>query len=252
MAAEKQSPTPWTTGKRYYRETGWKPTSGGFVATLDGRPLTTPDGRALVLKTERLAEAIAGEWAAQADRIGPDTLPLTRLACAVIDRVAADRQGVVDHVTGYGSTDLLCYRVGRPDALAKRQQAAWEPLLDWAARALGARLRVTDGIAPVPQSDDALAALVRAVERLDDLRLTALASATEVSGSLIIGLALVLGRIDADGAAQASQLDESWQTEKWGEDIDGLRRRQGLTRELAAAAEFLELTADRDADRPGT
>lgn len=231
----------WAKRKRSYSETGTAAIDGGFAVLLDGRPLKTPHGRRLVLASAELAAAVAGEWAAQPDTLKPETMPITRLACAVADRDGQGRQGVVEHAVKYGGTDLVCYRAADPVALAKRQQAAWGPLLEWAATALGARLVVTTGVAPVRQPADALARLRLAVEALDDARLTVLAAVVEASGSLVVALALVMGRIDAATAAEASQVDETWQSEKWGEAEDDRARRRALADEIAAAARFLEL-----------
>lgn len=243
---------PWTNAKRFYADAGFEAAPGGFRVTLDGRPLKTPGGRSVSVPSEALAAAIAEEWAAQGEELKPDSMPLTCLACTAIDRIATDRPAIVEHVNRYGGTDLLCYRADAPPALARRQEAAWQPLLDWAAEALGARLRVTAGVRPVDQTAGARRALRDAVEGLDDLRLAALSAATQASGSLVIGLALVHGQIDPEAAADAAHLDGRWQSEKWGEDGGDRRRRRGIAAEIEAAARLVALVgepADGGADK---
>ena len=100
---------------------------------------------------------------------------------------------------------------------------------------------MTEGVVPVEQPGDALARLKTAVEALDDPSLTALAAATGASGSLIIGLALIHGHIDAESAFGASQLDERWQNEKWGEDEEEIKRRDALKEEIENAVKLLDL-----------
>ena len=39
-------------------------------------------------------------------------------------------------VAAYAETDLVCYRTDEPPALARRQAAAWQPLVAWAAGSL--------------------------------------------------------------------------------------------------------------------
>jgi len=60
-------------------------------------------------------------------------------------------------------------------------------------------------------------------------------------GSLVLGLALLEGRIDAAEAFAASQLDESFQIEAWGEDPEQLERRRALAADIQAAARFVSL-----------
>ncbi|MEM5709694.1 hypothetical protein, partial [Elizabethkingia meningoseptica] len=111
-------------------------------------------------------------------------------------------------------------RAEEPADLTARQHQRWQPLLDWAAEALGAHLVVTHGILPVAQPDEATAALRAALDALDGWQLTALAVIAQACGSLVIALALARGRIDTEEAFALSQLDESYQIERWGEDAE--------------------------------
>ncbi len=162
-------------------------------------------------------------------------------ANAAQEQVKRERPAAIGHLLKYATTDLLCYRTEGPAELRERQRESWQPLLDWAAETFDVRLVVTDGVVPVEQPAEALARLRSAVEALDDASLTALASATRASGSLVIGLALVHGHIDAEGAMQASHLDERWQNEKWGEDEEQTKRRAALKDEIEDAVRILDL-----------
>jgi chaperone required for assembly of F1-ATPase len=80
-----------------------------------------------------------------------------------------------------------------------------------------------------------------AVAEQEDCALTALHVATTASGSLVIGLALIEGQLDAQEAFATSQLDESFQIEAWGEDSEQAERRRALADDIAAAARFMLL-----------
>ncbi|HJO73513.1 MAG TPA: ATP12 family protein [Rhodospirillales bacterium] len=227
--------------KRLFETAAVTAAEGGFMVTLDGRPALTPGGASLTLPGRALAAAVAAEWAAQGEEIRPHTMPFTGLANSAVDGVAPDRRAVVEHAVKYAATDLLCYRANNQPELARRQHAEWQPLLDWAGEALGAPLAVTEGIAPVDQPAAALDALGAAVEALGDLELAALSSLTAACGSLVLALALAAGRIGAGEAYALSQLDETYQIEKWGADAEAVARCDRLCAEIAAAAAFLEL-----------
>jgi chaperone required for assembly of F1-ATPase len=229
--------------KRVYKSVGIRLTDDGWGVALDGRPLRTPAKRELLLPSELLAAAIATEWDAQQTDIRPESMPLTRLAATAIDRTAEKRADIVGELANYAGTDLVCYRAEHPPALAARQAAVWQPLLDWAAGRYDAGLAVTAGVVPAAQSPASLKAYAGVVAALDDFRLTALQTAAAACGSLIIALALFEGRIDADAAFMASQLDETFQIEAWGEDAEAMQRRAGLAADIAAAARFLALLA---------
>jgi chaperone required for assembly of F1-ATPase len=100
---------------------------------------------------------------------------------------------------------------------------------------------VTTGVIPASQPAASLSAFTTVVAAHDDFSLTALHAATAACGSLVIGLALLEGRLDAGKAFAASQLDESFQIEAWGEDTEQAERRAALAADIAAAAEFMSL-----------
>lgn len=227
--------------RRVYKKAEARPAEGGWSVALDGRPMRTPAKNDLVVPSEALAEALAVEWDAQRDEIRPATMPLTRLAATAIDRTRMQREQVVADTAKYAGTDLVCYRADHPPALIARQEAEWQPLIDWAMRRYDAGLAVTSGIVPRPQSPASLKAFAAAVAALDDFRLTALHAMTTACGSLVIALALMEGRLDAPSAFAASQLDETFQIEAWGEDAEAAARRRALAEDIAAAEHFVQL-----------
>ncbi len=216
--------------------------NGGYTVVLDGRPVRTPAKASLSLPTRALAEAVAEEWRAQEEEIRPQSMRLMRLAVTAIDRVSRQRDAVIEEIAAYAATDLVCYRAEQPASLAARQQAAWQPLVDWAARRYDARLRVTAGLMPVQQPQAATGALRSAVAVLDDMMLTGLHNATAACGSAVIALALAEGRVGPDEAWELSLVDETFQVEQWGEDGEAARRHQALREDIASAARFMELS----------
>lgn len=243
------------TSQRFYKTATAAPAEGdganaGFGVRLDDRPIRTPGGRPLTLPAEALAEAIAAEWRAQSKRIDVAAMPFTRLAATAVDRVAEGRAAVVETLLSYAGGDVLCYRAEEPADLALRQHRRWQPLLDWAAEALGAHLVVTHGILPVAQPDEATAALRAALDALDGWQLTALAVIAQACGSLVIALALVRGRIDTEEAFALSQLDESYQIERWGEDAEAARRSRALHDDIRDAWRFMMLAGGHGEREP--
>ena len=230
--------------KRFYKHATVTEVERGFGVALDGKPVRTPAKFVLAVPTRALAEAIAAEWQAQGERVDARTLPLTRLASIARDLVAPRRSAVVAEIAKYAGTDLVCYRAEEPAELRRRQHATWQPHIDWATERYGAPLHVTSGVVPVTQPEATLAAYVKAIEAYDTHRLAALHLATAALGSLVLALALVEGRIDAEAAFAAAQLDESFQIERWGEDPEQTRRRAGLREDVALAARFVALLTE--------
>jgi chaperone required for assembly of F1-ATPase len=228
--------------RRFFKETAVaREDDGSFTVRLDGRSLRTPAKRQLAVEREALAAAIAEEWQAQGEKLRPESMPLTALVCTATDLVSGQRDKVVGELADFAGTELLCYRAEAPGDLVSRQQALWQPLLDWAALTYDAPLTVTTALLACDQPAASLSALARAVAAHDDLALSGLASAVQSSGSLIIGLALSAGRLDATAAFEAAELDETYNIEQWGEDAEAGKRRAALRAELAAVERLFRL-----------
>ena len=227
--------------KRFYQKAEPAERAGGYAIILDGKPIKTPGRRDLLVPSEALAAGIAEEWNAQATEVRAAKMPLTRFATTTVDRVATQRDAIIRQTANYAVTDLVCYRATHPPELAARQRAVWQPLIDWAVLRYDAPLVITSGVIPKSQSEESLRAFASAVAEHDDFALTALHVATAACGSLVIGLALTQGHLDAEGAFAVSQLDESFQIEAWGEDAEQAARRRALAADIQAAARFISL-----------
>lgn len=211
------------------------------VVTLDGRPVRTPGRRPLALPTRALADAIADEWRAVEGDIDPRTMPLTGLANAAIDPVAADAPAFAAGLARYADTDLLYYRADAPPPLVERQAAGWDPILAWAQGRYDVHFTVTSGVMPIAQPPATVARLHDAVAAFDVFRLAGLSPVVTLTGSLLLALALVEKRIDADTAWNAAGIDEDWSVEMWGEDWQAAETRAAKRAEFDSAVRFLNL-----------
>ncbi|MEJ1969526.1 MAG: ATP12 family protein [Rhizomicrobium sp.] len=223
--------------KRFYKTVA---VGGDNAILLDGRTVKTPAGAPLAPPSRALAEAVADEWRRQGDKVVPASMPLTKLANTAIDQVPRHREALIKELTGFGGADLLSYRA-EEGALAARQAAQWDELLDWANETLDAHLSVTTGLVHVPQPPETLAAFARVLAAQDDWTLSALQTLTTITGSLVLALAVAAGELTTAEAFALSRLDEDYQAEKWGEDHEARKRADALAAELDSAGKFIAL-----------
>lgn len=220
---------------------------GGYGVVLDGRPVRLPGGSILATENRPLAEAIAEEWdkagGSKGGEMHLEDVPLTRILATAQERIAPDPKPMVEGLMRYGETDLLCYRA-EDHRLAARQADAWQPVLEWAAQALDAPLKITQGLMPVPQPQESLTALQAAIARHDAAGLAALGVAVPALGSLVLGLALSLGRLDAEEAHRLAIVDELYQEEFWGSDPETAAQRANRLDEVRLAKRFMALMPD--------
>jgi chaperone required for assembly of F1-ATPase len=208
---------------------------------LDGRPVRTPARALLLLPGEELAQQVAAEWQSANDKVDPRAMPLTGLGNAAVDHVAPNPAVFADSLARYAANDLLCYRAGAPTKLVAAEEAAWDPLLQWARRRFDVDFVVTEGIAPVDQPQATLDQLAQAVHALDPYRLAGLSPLVTVGGSLISGLAVLEGAVGVDEAWSAVSLDERWQLEQWGSDEEAERALAAREADFRTGARFLAL-----------
>lgn len=227
--------------RRIYKTVSVGEEGGQHRLLLDGKPARTPLKRILETPHRALMEAVAAEWDAQVEHIHPERMPMTRLLATALDRIAGNSEMVVGELMGHVHADLLCYRADHPPALAQRQRAAWQPVLDWIKAAHGFELLPVEGVMPQEQAPGTVAAMRAAILALDTDRLTAFQAAAAAAGSLALALALVHGRITTVQVFAAATLDEAYQIETWGDDPLARERRDGLERDIAAAGTFLNL-----------
>jgi len=228
--------------KRFYKIVELSQEGKKHFITLDGKKIRTPSRQFLMLPTPSLAQAIAGEWDDQNDDIVPASMPLTQLANTALDQTIPHRMQLIEQVAAYAATDLLCYRAAGPQDLVEQQAAGWQPLLDWGESELGAKLEVTTDLAPFKQPEQSLLAIYTAVAQLGDFTLTGLAASTAASGSVILGLALLHQRLEADEACTLAQLDEQYQSNQWGEAPDAVEQRNAVRQSILEATGFMALS----------
>ncbi|HEY0290939.1 MAG TPA: ATP12 family protein [Hansschlegelia sp.] len=228
--------------KRFYKTAEVLEEGGVFLLTLDGRKARTPGRAPLACSSPALGEAVAQEWREQGEFIDPTTMPLTRLVNVAIDGVAAAREAVASEIVKYASSDLVCYRAEGPERLVGRQGEHWDPVLAFARDELGARFVLAEGVMFVEQPEGTLEAVRHAVPKDDPFVLAALSTITTLTGSALLALTVHRGRLSAEQAWLAANVDEDWNVELWGEDAEATQRRAGRWREMEAAARLIALS----------
>ena len=227
--------------KRFWTSANVIECNGGHAVALDGRRLKTPARADLIVPTAALADAIASEWNGVGEVIDPRKMPLTGLANAAIDRVRPDPDSFAAGIARYGESDLICYRAEGPEALVRWQEEAWDVLLNWARRRYDVDFATCAGVMHVAQPADTIRKLAHHVAPLDPFRMAGLSPIVAIGGSLVAGLAVLEEMMPAEAAWEAVSLDERWQLEQWGDDVEARSALDARRRDFLAAARFLEL-----------
>ncbi len=230
--------------KRFWKEVTVVEGADGFAILLDGKPVKTPARNNCQVPTRAMAEEIAVEWDAQEEVVSPLQMPMTRVAATCLDRVAPEMVAVQEMIAAYGGTDLLCYRANHPVGLITRQAEVWDPVLSWAAQTLGAQLNIGSGVMHIAQPPAAEEALAKRVRAVDAWSLTGLSELVTISGSLVLGLAVLEKHLEAEAAWDLSRIDEQWNIDEWGEDSEAAKLTTKRQADFLQAARVLRMLSE--------
>ena len=232
--------------KRFYREATLDPIMQGPIeqrwrVLLDGRAIKTQGGRAQVVPTQALGEAMAAEWADQGDDIDTTRFIFRDLADYALDVITPAPDETRTTLLGFAETDTLCYRAYPDEPFAARQQTDWEPLACAAEARFGVRFVRVSGVIHRPQPPATLDTLRAHLAGLDPFALAALHTLTSLAASLIIGLTALEPDADLATLWNAANLEELWQAELWGREYEAEARRARRRASFFAAAHFARL-----------
>ena len=227
--------------KRFYKDVTTAGSELGWSISLDGRPIKTQGGRPQVIPTRDLAEAMAEEWRGQGEKIDPATFPFRDMADYAIDVVSRDKTSVVEKLLGYAETDTLCFRADPEEALFRRQQEVWEPIVARVENREGVTFHRISGILHRAQAAETIGRLNAGLQPLDPFTIAALEQTTSLSASLCIGLESIREGADGENLWDAANLEEDWQAELWGIDAEAQQRRDKRKRDFLRAMAFARL-----------
>lgn len=227
--------------KRFYKDVAAGPVDGGFVVTLDGRPVRTP-GRKLpvIVPAASIATAMAEEWAAQGEFIDPATMPMVRLINSAVESgeemIPAFRAEVIKFAGG----DMMLYRAESPQELVSEQELAWDEALVTLARHFGVSFQPTMGIIHQSQPKATLDRLAESLVGENLLVMTALVSITGLTGSGLLAIGLWNKLFSPDQVWKAAHVDEDYQITQWGQDEEAADRRAKRRVEFDTAVAVLK------------
>lgn len=156
----------------------------------------------------------------------------------MLKEIPKQRSLILDKLVEFSLTDMMLFW-GQNKELVAQQEKIWGPLLQWVEKEFGTKLKTTQNL-DVPEQDQKLAYRLNfELQKLSDRQLVAFYAMALRTRSVLLALAFVKGKINAQEAFQAATLEEIWQAEKWGKDEEAESRRQTMRQELEEIQDFL-------------
>jgi ATP synthase F1 complex assembly factor 2 len=189
----------------------------GYGVLLGHRKLRTPRRELLVLPTEPLALAVAGEWASQGSLLQPSIMHLTSLCNTVVDNPHhRSRSSSVDTILPLLHTDTVLYRQEEQEDLFALQSKEWDPLVNWFNQRFCTKLQPSTSLDPPSLPPSLLSSVSLYLSQLDNWTLQGFWYAVQSCHSVIITSALMEGHLNVDSAVNLSRLEIRHQVDHWG------------------------------------
>lgn len=161
---------------------------------------------------------------------------------AALKDASLNKQEIIDKMCGFAQTDVLLFWNDNPE-LEARQNEFWFPVLRWIGQELNIQLKTSTSLDVPDQEEKFGVALKRYLEKFSDKELIAFYKAALDMRSVMLAVALVKGKINAEQAFQAAYLEELWQAEKWGKIEDAEKSRVRAKADLIEIENFLQTDA---------
>ena len=189
---------------------------GSFQLMLDHTLLQTPLKNDFRISNRHIANKVVAEWSKLSGEIKLNEMPYTLSCFLSIDRNPRETNSLKHELVLYGMSDLLLYRAEQSSELEILQSQFWDPLVGWMYSRYKILLQTTNCIAPKTQEKNLYPKIASIVHLRNSIALTALKDIVKISGSLIIGLAIIESEITPKKAWKIVTIDETWQKSSWG------------------------------------
>lgn len=157
----------------------------------------------------------------------------------VMVAVENNREEIIDKLVKFSITDMMLFWGDRKE-IVERQKQIWNPILEWCQQVLETELIVTQTLDVPCQSQDSGVRIRLFLNNLSNKELSAFYVAALSMKSVLLASALIKGRVNAEQAFEAANLEEIWQNEQWGVEEDAENRRLEMKKELEAIEAFLK------------
>ncbi len=228
--------------RRNYTDASLQFELGKWHLTLDGKYVYSDGATALASENEALMQHVVQEWQNAGDVINIANMPQTRLTIAMLDMNDARLSNMQNHLMEYVSNEMLAMR----DIDNGRNDDIYTPILQSVEALLGVKYELhTQLIAPA-QPYILLEKVQKWLCTLPAKSLLIHYVLTQILGSFALSIAAMELQINPQIIMQAAWLEHDTQMQKWGLDVELLRKRNSDEVQLNDCLVFYGLVCGGD------
>lgn len=153
--------------------------------------------------------------------------------------VHKNKEAIVDRFVNFAPNDVLLFW-STDEKVQKEQEKLWTPIIAWANQAVNVGFKKTSTLEVQKENINSSSKLKDYLCSLSDKELSAFYVAALNMRSVLLALALVKGKINAEEAFSLSELEELYQANKWGSEPVAEARRASIKKTLSDIEQYLQ------------
>lgn len=224
--------------KRFYKNAHYEFKEGRYYFYLDNKPIKTPLGHLLSTISENRAEKTVLEWQNQSEVISPKSMPVTKFLNSTLDRIQAQKSVIMQQFLEYAQNDCIFYF---SEHLQVEQNKNWLPIIQCYENKLDTKLFYGSVLSLDKQSQKYLDYIQQELSGITDEELAGLHVIITALGSILLALHAFHGHISYETALLYSRLEEDYNIQEWGLDMEAEKQRLALEKDYNEAVYFLGL-----------
>lgn len=152
--------------------------------------------------------------------------------------VQKNKNAIIDRLVNFALNDVLLFW-STDKKVQKEQEKNWSPIIVWANQTVNVDFKKTDSLEVQSENVNTSSRLKDYLSSLSDKELSGFYIAALNMRSVLLALALVKGKINANKAFELSELEELYQARKWGTEPVAEARRNSIKNLLISTEKYL-------------
>ena len=212
--------------------------NSNFLIEKNNKFLKTPGGNLISIPYKKIVQLILTELNKKTTL--NESVTYFKITNSAIDKIIKDKDSFINKIASLIHSDTICYFSKTPKSLLQLQIDSWKPLLKWIKKTYSVELNYSYSFEPLIQNKNNIHIIKEILVGCDVFKLSGISALCQLTGSLVISLALCDSRLTYEEAFRASQLEESYQLSRWGKDSEASNRRKAISADIYKASNYLD------------
>ena len=211
--------------------------NSNFLIEKNKQFLKTPEDNLISIPYKKIVQLVLAELNNKTTL--NESVTYFKITNSAIDKITKDKDSFVNKIASQIHSDTICYFSKTPKSLLQLQIDNWKPLLKWIKKAYSVELNYSYSFEPLIQDKNNVQIIKKILIGLDVFKLSGIGTLCQLTGSLVISLALCDSRITSEEAFRSSQLEESYQLSRWGKDSEASNRLEAISADIYKVSNYL-------------